>query len=378
MKIREKLLKRKLELKLVVKTQHNDQLCQKINNFIDNEQFNNMSLVRNSKIINHDNPRKWLFMKNNFNFAITAMHLNNEKLIVNNVSIFPCESWDGKNKQLSGQLADTFTNKNYQGLGLFDEAVIASINKSCEKNHNIIYGFPNKYSLPGYINRMNFKIVDNGLLTYIKRVSYMHILLKLIPKISHKKIRLFRKIDPIKLKILLLLHFQKIDKDILFQESLNIGREYDDLWFACNKDIKSLNVRDSKFIKWRYLKNQKNFKIYKIMYRGVFSGFIATIENYNNEKKALKDLWLVDWFYSVKNKTLFEKEIIKFLKVLAVSCQADNIVIQQSQFSPLSINNGFRHVGGKRNLVIYQNNEGTKFLNKSYPWHFTLGDTDHF
>lgn len=378
MKIREKLLKRKLELRLLVKSNHTDQLCQKINNFIDNEQLSNISKAGNSKIINHNNPRKWLFMKNNFNFAITAIHLNNKKNIVNNVTLFPSESWDGEDKKLSGQLADTFTNKNYQGLGLFDEAVIAAIKKSGEKKHNIVYGFPNQYSLPGYINRMNFKIVDDGLITYISRLSSLHILLKLIPKISCNKLLLFKKIDPIKLKISLHLYFQKIDKCIAFEESLNIGREFDELWSSCNKDIRSLNVRDSKFIKWRYLKNQSNFKIYKIIYQGVFSGYISTLEKYNNEKKALKDLWLVDWFYGVKNKILFEKEIIKFLKTLAVSCEADNIIIQQSQHSPLSIGDGFKCIDGKRNLVIYQNDEGAKFLNKSNPWHFTLGDTDHF
>jgi hypothetical protein len=378
MKIKERLLQRKLKLKLITIDKHDHNSCIEVDKFIYSQLIKNNSNTTDNNLKENNEFRKWLFLKNNFSFAVSAMHLDKNNRIVSNVSLFPCNSWDGESQKLSGQLADTFTNKNFQGLGLFDEAVIAAINKISNKNHNIVYGFPNQFSLPGYINRMNFGKVDNGLITQIKRVSSVSILLKLLPKPSNKILKLLDKVDPIKRILSSQLYLQKKNKNTLFRQTLKIGKEFDDIWVSSNKGIKFLNARDSKFLNWRYLKNKNKFKLYKIIHHQIFSGYIVTLEINDYEKDDLKNLWLVDWFYDAKNKDIFESQIIRFLNRLAVKCKADNIIIQQSQFSPLSIESTFKKIGKKRNLVIYKNNEGKKFLERSNPWHFTLGDTDHF
>ena len=378
MRNRDKILLKKLELNLVIKDNHDRESCKEIDLFIKNEQIINDPKLINNDFGESDEFRYWLFLKNQFNFAISAMHINADKKIYNNVTLYPCKSWDGLNQVLSAQCGDTYTNMYYQGLGLFDEAVKESIQKMSEKKHYLIYSFPNQYALPSYVNRMNFKKVEYGIKTQLKRTSLMSLLFKILPNSPVKIIRLFKSIDPLNklLKIESILTRQ--NKQIQFIRTKKIGDEFDEFWRNERKNIKLLNVRDSKFLNWRYLLNKKDFEVYKIIHKKEFSGFFVILELNDPSRPNFKNLWLVDWFYSQKNKVFFEKEILKVLKNHAQKRNIDNIIIQQSESSPLGIKSNFKNVGKSRPLVIHKNEIGNKYLNQLYPWHFTLGDTDHF
>ena len=138
MKKRERMLKKKSELSLLLKDNHDSESCQEIDLFIKNEQIINTTIL-NDNLIAYDGYREWLFLENPFHFSVSAIHINSDRKICNNVTLFPTKSWDGFNQVLSAQLADTFTNKSYLGLGLFDQAVMESIHKMSEKHHHLIY-----------------------------------------------------------------------------------------------------------------------------------------------------------------------------------------------------------------------------------------------
>ena len=214
--------------------------------------------------------------------------------------------------------------------------------------------------------------------TQIKRTRLTGVFLNFLSNPSIKTIELLRTLDPLKnlLKIESILTRQ--NKQIQFIRTKKIGDEFDEFWRNERKNIKLLNVRDSKFLNWRYLLNKKDFEVYKIIHKKEFSGFFVILELNDPSRPNFKNLWLVDWFYSQKNKVFFEKEILKVLKNHAQKRNIDNIIIQQSESSPLGIKSNFKNVGKSRPLVIHKNEIGNKYLNQLYPWHFTLGDTDHF
>jgi hypothetical protein len=113
-------------------------------------------------------------------------------------------------------------------------------------------------------------------------------------------------------------------KQIQFIRTKKIGDEFDEFWRNERKNIKLLNVRDSKFLNWRYLLNKKDFEVYKIIHKKEFSGFFVILELNDPSRPNFKNLWLVDWFYSQKNKVFFEKEILKVLKNHAQKRNIDN------------------------------------------------------
>ena len=378
MRNRDKILLKKSELSFVIKDTHDRESCKEIDMFIKNEQIINNPELINNDFRESDEFRYWLFLKNQFNFAISAIHINADQKICNNVTLFPSKSWDGVNQVLSAQLADTFTNKSYLGMGLFNQAVMESIRKMSEKHHHLIYGFPNQYSLPVYIKRMNFELVKHGMETQIKRTSLTSVFFKFLPNPSIKTIELLRTIDPLKSLLKIESILTRKNSEIAFIRTNTIDNDFEKFWNNEKGKIKFLNARDSKFLNWRYLLNKKDFEVYKIIHKKEFSGFFVILELDNPSKPNVKNLWLVDWFYSQKNKVFFEKEILKVLKNHAQKRDIDNIIIQQSESSPLRIKSNFKNVGKSRPLVIHKNEIGNKYLNQLYPGHFTLGDTDHF
>lgn len=376
MKIREKLLQRKSKLRFLIKEDQDLNSCKRVDEFIHQQLVKNGSL--DPKKISDFRPgyRAWLFLSNTFNFAISGIHTNSKGEICNNITLFPCKSWDGQNEILSAQIADTFTDKSYLGLGLFDEAILGAINQISKRQHHLIYGFPNPFSLPGYIKRMNFQRIEQGIVTQIRATSLTRILMRIIPNASAGIVKIFKKVDPLRKLVWLESALAKKNRAINFQYCDVIDDDFYKLWESLSKNINFLNVRNAEFMNWRYLLSDQEFKIYKLKNEAVFLGYIVTLEK--TDALNIRNLWLVDWLYDQKNKQLCENEIIKFLKKHSVQCKADNIIIQQSENSPLGISCNFKTVGEARPLVIHQNDAGKKYLNKLNPWHFTLGDTDHF
>src|SRR5690606_25399305 len=114
-----------------------------------------------------------------------------------------------KNKIYSAvQSGDTMTHKKHQGKGLFTQLARMTFELAAHKGAEFVYGWPNKNSYPGFINKLKW-IHHNNVNNYEIKVITLP-LLKLA-----KVFRVFNFIYSFYLKLILL--FYKTDK--LFEGS---------------------------------------------------------------------------------------------------------------------------------------------------------------
>lgn len=118
------------------------------------------------------------------NLGFIAYHIEtNEPAAFYGVYSYPV-LLDGK-KVLAVQSGDTMTHKNHTGKGLFIELAKRTYKLAREKGVELVFGFPNQNSFPGFVNKLNWK--HDG---YLQQFEFTVFTLPLL-KIA-KKFKLFK------------------------------------------------------------------------------------------------------------------------------------------------------------------------------------------
>lgn len=82
--------------------------------------------------------------------------------------VFPCLLTFKGEKILAAQSADTMTHTNHRGKGLFIKLAQETFCLAKEEGIELIFGFPNKNSYPGFVNKLAWKHIENIQLYKIK------------------------------------------------------------------------------------------------------------------------------------------------------------------------------------------------------------------
>lgn len=149
-----------------------------------------------------------------------------------------------KNKIVKCTLSlNTLTREKYRGKGLFTQ-LAEKVFLDCKKDGvKFTYGFPNQNSYPGFIRKLNFK-----------NVGYMPLLVRPLDfeSMIYKK---FKNNIISKLSNLINPFFQ-INNEIE-GEAIEINNDnvnfFDNFWNKIKDEYEVIGVRDSKYIKWRYI-----------------------------------------------------------------------------------------------------------------------------
>ena len=72
--------------------------------------------------------------------------------------VIPCFIKSGDEIILSAQSADTMTHPEYRNRGLFVELALITFQLCRELNVRLLFGFPNQNSLPGFVNKLGWKV----------------------------------------------------------------------------------------------------------------------------------------------------------------------------------------------------------------------------
>jgi len=71
-------------------------------------------------------------------------------------TVWPARVRLGREVILAGQSMDTMTHPDYQGRGIFVRLAQACYDLATSRGYEIIYGFPNALSYPGFVHRLNW------------------------------------------------------------------------------------------------------------------------------------------------------------------------------------------------------------------------------
>ena len=75
--------------------------------------------------------------------------------------VFPIQLTDNENLIQAAQSGDTMTHPHHRKKGLFIHLAQLTFEACREKSINVVFGFPNENSYPGFIKRLNWQQVDN-------------------------------------------------------------------------------------------------------------------------------------------------------------------------------------------------------------------------
>lgn len=330
---------------------------------------------------------RWKLIENEAGLGFASLMVTeNGNSLVSTCTVTPKRLWRNGEVMPWAEIGDTFTDSEYQRKGMFG-ALVNSCRLSAEKaGFNLIYGLPNNQSLPGYVSKLDFNIKQDlvlkdyyavistkaiGLRTWANRVPLFKRILcaPILVTFSRKLTKLFYS----------LLSTKKSQVSI---EKLNtFGSEFDSLWQNIRPTLANAQVRDSRYLNWRYCMNPFPFVIFAAKNGGELVGYVVTLTIHHDGEKGLSHTILIDWLYDLKMGNNIQKSLLFAAVNHATQEGVDVISALQCEDSPLPLPfNTYGFVSKMHDApVIFHNNKiGRDVLADRTPWHFTLSDTDSF
>ncbi|MBN2669255.1 MAG: GNAT family N-acetyltransferase [Bacteroidales bacterium] len=247
---------------------------------------------------------KWQYLQNPFGKPfLVVTRVEDSKELAGQYLVIPQE-YTVNNKVHKGALSlNTLTKKEFQGKGLFTKMALKTY-ELCQKNsHNIIIGFPNQQSYPGFVKKLNFKYLGNVPLL-VKPIKPFNVLVnKLRKKEKHGgEITLNFSNESTKFSLLSFEHDQPL---------------YEKFWEIYSSQTKLQTHKSWAYINWRY-KNipTRNYTLFKSVINNKMIGLVALRgENTLGNRTALiMDLMLLNGAELLKEHKAFLSIILKNIK----------------------------------------------------------------
>lgn len=198
------------------------------------------------------------------------MMAHHEGEVVGTVSLVPKRLWMNGAEVIGAEVGDAYTHPEYRSdvrcaspyrgdpidaeyveRSIFGRLASELVDRSRVRGIQIIYGTPNARALPSWTKRLGFYVPERELYRNYLRPS-AGIVVSRFPSLSpiasslaksiSVGLKLTRRMSRIRLK-----SYYHIDPD------LPSDAEIDDLWRRCRKDFSFSIVKDSRWIRWRFL-----------------------------------------------------------------------------------------------------------------------------
>lgn len=305
--------------------------------------------------------------------------------IVSVCTVTPKRLWRGGKEQSWGEIGDTFTDAAFLRQGMFSALVNASRTRAQAAGFKIIYGLPNDNSLPGYVSKLNFQIKADLVLdtfsailstralaarTLLAKVPGVRALLTAAPMIVASRglagiVSRWRMSPGVRISV-------SIER--------TFGAAYDELWTTVRGHLPNAQVRDARYLRWRFEQNPFPFVVLGARAAGRLVGYAATLTLNRDVHGGFAHTILSDWIYDPEVDGVTEALLGGTMRY-AIDQKADVLSAMVSRSSPLRLpfnRLGFLHRPRQAPVIVHQNEEGLALLDDPSPWHFTWSDTDGF
>jgi len=97
----------------------------------------------------------WMYRDNSAGSPIIWFAQSNDKL-VGQYAIIPVKMKIGNETVAASQSVDTMTHPDYRRQGVFEVLANKTYEQAAEEGIHVVYGFPNKYSYPGFVKKLGW------------------------------------------------------------------------------------------------------------------------------------------------------------------------------------------------------------------------------
>jgi len=316
---------------------------------------------------------KWKLFGNPYHNGV-AMVVENDKNIAGMATITPKSFLISSDVIKSAEIGDTFTHPEYQRLGIFS-TLVNNVREHALSNSNIefLYGTPNENSLPGYEIKLNFPpIASAKIYNYVFPVNVRQVVKRRFS--NPLSIIIITSLMVLYVNALRLL-FKRKPLDYKIKEVSEISTEMGDLWKYLKNEYDILNIRDKKYLIWRFINNPDTYRVFNVFKESNIIGYFILKEGVWNGLNVcyLADYlfipgheagiqYVVDWIldYSKKNNSDL------------ISCWSPSI----SPFMQIIKKAGFIRYK-KIPIICYLNDLGKKIVSSDFRIYFTMADSDN-
>jgi hypothetical protein len=315
----------------------------------------------------------WKIFTNPFGKGfVNAIH--HEGNIVATTSITPKSLFIKQVEYTAAEIGDTYTDRKFQGRGLFSLLVNESRKVANDAEIKFIYGTPNNQSLPGYIKNTGFNIVDEfKISTYRFELRVDHILRSKIGGFLASVINLIFRI---------LIRLFNFSKD-LFYPSIgdykievidSLDETWDIFWKEASVQWDVIFNRNIKSLNWRFFSNPD---IYIFLVVKKFDRIVGYTV-YRIMPDVLGNRIVIADFLFLNGHSKAFNNCLKTIKKLAFELDISSITLwsdANSIYHRSLVKNGF-FPHKKVPLICYMDDFYGKFKG-SKNIHFTISDTDN-
>lgn len=191
----------------------------------------------------------WKYRHNPAGAPVIWVAQSDDKLVAQ-YAIIPVKMKIGDELITGSQSVDTMTHPSYRYEGIFEELADRTYKEAREKGINIVYGFPNRYSYPGFIRKLGWFDVST-LWAIIEPLNLENILGKYINNEFLLKI--------CKVSINTILETLYKTQNAPEVSGLTITRissfdgRINDFWQRVRNDYQAIVVRNQEYLNWRYV-----------------------------------------------------------------------------------------------------------------------------
>lgn len=324
---------------------------------------------------------RWKLFDNEVRPGFASAMVTDDGEIVSTCTVTPKRLWCDGAEQPWAEIGDTFTDDRFQRKGMFSALVNASRSRAQAAGFGIVWGEPNTLSAPGYVNKLEFAIKDNaGLLNMSLPLSTVSVVPRLgariPPAIAQRLVAPpFADLSRLAARVLT---WRPRHRAVDVVELHAATPELDRLWTSVRNALPLAQVRDARYLDWRYFRHPLPFRVHAARVGGALRGYLVTMLADEGGERRLS---IVDWLFGPDDRARVGGALLDAAVREAVAGGADIIGAQTAAATPVPLpwrRYGFVRRPLPKPVIVHKSEAGLRFLARNDAWHYTLSDTDAY
>ena len=334
--------------------------------------FDKQNTVTNRRSYNHE-YYSWKLRMNPFGKGVCNI-VEADGQTVGMATVTPKKMTLPNNTETAVEIGDTFTHSNYQRKGIFSK-VVNSVRDQAQKNEmNFIYGTPNSNSLPGYLKKLNFDIIESANISnFVFPININNILrVKIKSKVFSYIINILT--SPI-IKIIRYFNKSKIDSSYVIEEVSLFSNDINKVWLHEKHKYDCAIDRNDEYLNWRFVDNPDKYNIFIAKKNDSICGYVVLKSGFWSGLKVgyIADILTIDDGSHDVFDALLEHSIDYYKKM---NFDMISSWIQLGCYSQRLSKSGFYKYKPVP-IICFRNHLGLDIIKSNYSWYFTISDSDN-
>jgi GNAT superfamily N-acetyltransferase len=316
----------------------------------------------------------WEYQRNPFASPLIALARANGK-VVGQEAYFAVPMKASSSRLIGGQSVDTMVDPICRGQGVFKKLVLATFQEGARRKIPLYYGFPNRNSYHGYIQRFGW--VEVGKVARLLKVLDLGAALQ-----ARLPWPTLASLIGTLAKPLLWAYFSgrgKRENSFSLEPIQRFEADTDRLWQSLRERYSYTVEKESAYLNWRYLDHPSaGYKAWALRESSTLRGFAITrTVDLSYRLGSVGELFVESW--DPRLATIFLTLLLDQFRREKAAIVA-SWLLMHSPLLPSYRNNGFRVRSLNQPLIAYSPDGSIDHaaLGKLEDWYITSGDYDMF